>query len=132
MSMDNECLRASDKGQNLLGESNNYAARQGQEAVGTLGRVVALEGEAHLNDAPAQQNEAHGPDQAEDERGQVVDNGEGVAASGGGGKGRHGAAAHQGHGRHQGAVPAVALLHLVGRGQSVPVLLENVHCVLPP
>ena len=33
--------------------------------------------------------------------GQVVDNGEGVAASGGGGKGRHGAAAHQGHGRHQ-------------------------------
>ena len=130
--MDNECLRAGDKGQNLLGKSDNDAARQGQEAVGTLGGVVALEGEAHLDDAPAQQDQAHGADQAEDERGQVVDNGEGVAASGGGGKGRHGAAAHQGHGRHQGAVVAEALFHLVGRGQTVLVLLENAHCVLPP
>ena len=97
---------------------------------------MALEGEAHLDDAPAQQDQAHGADQAEDERGQVVDNGEGVAASGGGGKGRHGAAAHQGHGRHQGAVPAVAPLHLVGHGQAVVVLLlvflANAHCVLPP
>ena len=53
MSVDNECLRAGDKGQNLLGKSDNDAARQGQEAVGTLGGVVALEGEAHLDDVSA-------------------------------------------------------------------------------
>ena len=68
MSVDSEGLRAGDKGQNLLGKRNDNAARQGQEAVGTLGRVVALEGEAHLDDAPAQQDQAHGPDQAEDEQ----------------------------------------------------------------
>ena len=53
MSVDNECLRAGDKGQNLLGKGDNDAARQGQEAVGTLGGVVALEGEAHLDDVSA-------------------------------------------------------------------------------
>ena len=101
---------------------------------------MALEGEAHLDNAPAQQDQAHGADQAEDEFRQIVDNGEGVAASGGSGKGRHGAAAHQRHRRHQGAVVAVALLHLVGHGQAVLVLalvllgdlLDDVHCVLPP
>ena len=86
VSVDSEGLRAGDKGQNLLGKSDNDAARQGQEAVGTLGGVVALEGEAHLDDAPAQQDQAHGPDQAEDERGQVVDDGERVATLGGKGR----------------------------------------------
>ena len=83
---------------------------------------MALEGESHLDDAPAQQDQAHGADQAEDEIGQVVDNGEGVAARSGSGKRRHGAAAHQRHRRHQGAVVAVAPLHLVGHGQAVLVL----------
>ena len=44
-----------------------------REAVGPLGGVVTLEGEAHLNDAPAQQDQAHCPDQTENELRQIVD-----------------------------------------------------------
>ena len=72
MCSDSFVKSAGDKGQNLLGKGDDNAARQGQESVGTLGRVMALEGEAHLDDAPAQQNQAHGADQAEDEVGQVA------------------------------------------------------------
>ena len=58
MCSDSFVRSAGDKGQNLLGKGNDNAARQGQEAVGTLGGVVALEREAHLDDAPAQQDQA--------------------------------------------------------------------------
>ena len=43
---------------------------------------MGLKRQAHLHNAPAQQDHAHRPNHAEDEVGQVVDNGEGVAASG--------------------------------------------------
>ena len=119
MCSDNSGRSAGDKGQNLLGKGDDDTTRQGQKAVGTLGGVVALEGEAHLDDAPAQQDQAHSADQAENELGQVVDDGERVAARSGRGKGRHGEAAHQGHRSHPGAVVAVAALHLVGHGQTV-------------
>ena len=42
------------EGQNLLGEGDDDAAGQSQEAVGTLAGIVGLEGKTHLNNAPAQ------------------------------------------------------------------------------
>ena len=51
-----EWTLSSNQSQNLLRKGYNNAARKGEEAVGPLGRVVALEGEAHLNDAPAQRS----------------------------------------------------------------------------
>lgn len=51
---------------------------KGQETVAPLRRVMRLQGEAHLNNAPAQQNEANGPDQTEDKGTQIVDHGQGI------------------------------------------------------
>ena len=44
----------------MLGEGHDQAACQGEKALGPLGRVVALEGEAHLHHTPAQQAVADG------------------------------------------------------------------------
>lgn len=55
-----------DKVQNLLGEGDDDTTGQGQETVASLGRVMGLQGEAHLDNAPAQQNETYGTDQTED------------------------------------------------------------------
>ena len=72
--------------QNLLGEGDNDTTGQGQEAVASLGRVMGLQGKTYLDNTPAQQNEAHGPDQTEDKGTQVVDHGQGII----GRIGRHG------------------------------------------
>ena len=56
---------ARDKGENLLRKSNDNAASDGEHTVGPLGGVVALEGQAQLEDAEAQQDQAHGADQGE-------------------------------------------------------------------
>lgn len=42
-----------DEVEDLLGKGHDQAARQGEKALGTLGGVMALEGEAHLHHAPA-------------------------------------------------------------------------------
>ena len=42
---------AGDEGEDLLGKRDNNAARDGEHAVGALGGVVALEGQAQLEDA---------------------------------------------------------------------------------
>ena len=49
---------AGDQGKNLLGKSNDNTACHGEHAVGALGGIVALEGQAHLQDTEAQQDEA--------------------------------------------------------------------------
>ena len=79
------CFLSSDECQNLLGKGNDNASGKGQEPVGTLGRVVGLEGKADLNDAPAHENESDGPDQSKNKIGQVVDHADRVV----GGKGRN-------------------------------------------
>ena len=38
-----------DEVEDLLGKGHDQAARQGEKALGTLGGVMALEGEAHLH-----------------------------------------------------------------------------------
>lgn len=39
--------------EDLFGKGNDHSTGQSEKAVGTLGRVVALEREANLHDAPA-------------------------------------------------------------------------------
>ena len=63
---------AGDEGEDLLGERDHNAARDGEHAVGALGGVVALEGQAQLEDAEAQQDEADGPDEGKNEVAEVV------------------------------------------------------------
>ena len=62
---------------------------------GTLRGVMALERKTHLDDAPAQQNEAHSADQAKNEVREVVDYRDGIA----GNVGRNSHAQHKGHGQ---------------------------------
>ncbi len=58
---------AGDESEDLLGEGDHNAACHGEHTVGALGGIVALEGQAHLQDAEAQQDEANGADQRENE-----------------------------------------------------------------
>ena len=57
---------AGDEGEDLLGKCDHNAASDGEHAVGALGGVVALEGQAQLEDAETQQDEADGPDEGKD------------------------------------------------------------------
>ena len=58
---------AYDKVQDLLRKGDNDAARKGQKTVGALGRIMALEGHAHLNNTPAKDDQTDSTDKAEDE-----------------------------------------------------------------
>ena len=102
-------LSASDEGEDLLRESYDNAAGHGEHTVGPLGGVVALEGQAQLEDAEAQQDQADGPDQGKDELGQIFHDLEGIVRSEGGDD-------HDGHGQHQtgeeGVGPLGAALNL--------------------
>ena len=69
---------AGDQGQDLFGEGDDDAAGNGHHTVGPLRRVMGLEAEAQLQYAEAQQDDAHGPDQAEDEVAELVHHGDGV------------------------------------------------------
>lgn len=89
---------------------------------------MALEGEAHLNDAPAQQDQAHRPDQAEDELDKLLTTSRGSSAA----KARHGAAAQQGRSHYQRAVAAEALFHLTGHGEPLRFLFVVLHFLVPP
>ena len=70
-----------DQIQNFLGKGDNNAASQSQKAVAPLRRIMRLQGEAHLNNAPTQQDKAHGTDQAKDKGAQVVDHRQRVACA---------------------------------------------------
>ena len=130
--MSDKITSAGDEGQDFLGEGDDDAAGQGQEAVGTLAGIVGLEGKAHLNNAPAQQDQAHSPDEAEDELTEVVDNGQGI----GGGEGGSGHERHKRDSHHCVAVDAEAPLNSAGDdgaffGVAV-FLLEQFHCLCSP
>ena len=56
-------LLAGDQGENLLGKGNDNAACHGEHAIGSLGGIVALEGQAYLQNTEAQQDEANGADE---------------------------------------------------------------------
>lgn len=58
--------------QNLLGEGDDDTTCKGQEPVGSLGRVVRLEGHTHLHDTEAQKDKADCSNEAEDYGGKVV------------------------------------------------------------
>ena len=127
-------LSPGDKGEDLLSKGNDNAARDGQHTVGPLGGVVALEGQAKLEDAEAQQDQADGPDQGKDEVAQIGHNLQGIAARSGSGEGGDD---HDGHGQHQtgedGVSPLGAALNLLLALQGVQGLLgglgllENLH-----
>ena len=121
-------ILAGDQGQNFLGEGDDDAACQSEEAVGTLRGIVGLQGQTNLDNAPAQQDQTDGADEAEDEGGQVVDYLQGVSGCG---EGRHGHAHDYRHSQDAGGVHAEAALYLVGGlqliGGLVLVLLEDLH-----
>ena len=126
---------ASDEGEDLTGEGNDNAAGDGEHTVGPLGGVVALEGQAQLEDAEAQQDQADGPDQGKDELTQVLHDLEGIVRGEGGDD-------HDGHGQHQTGEESVgplgAALNLLLALQGVQGLLgglgllENLHRVQSP
>ena len=76
---------------------------------------MGLQGKTHLDNASAQQNEAHGPDQAEDKGTQIVDYGQGIIGSIGG----HGQSQNHGTGEYGAAVAAEALADIFGHGQTL-------------
>ena len=82
-----------DKVKDFFGKRHHEAAGQRQKSLGTLGRVVALEGQTDLHHAPAQQDEADGTDQGKDEGGKVVHHPQRIA----GGKSRGGETAGAQH-----------------------------------
>lgn len=77
-----------DQIQNFLGKGDYNAACKRQKAVAALAGVMALKGHTDLHHTPAQNDQADGTDQAEDEAAQVIDHLDGVT----GGKGRNGEA----------------------------------------
>ena len=119
-----------DQREDFLGESNHNAAREGEKTVAALAGIVAGERKADLDDAPAQQDQTYGADQAKDEVRQVVDDRDGIAR----GKGMNAHARHEGHRQHKGAVDAKAFLDLRRHGEpcGIPALIQFFHCVVPP
>ena len=63
---------AGDQRQDFLGERNDDAARDGQNAVCALGRIVRLEGQTDLQNAKAEQDQADRANQGKDEIAQVI------------------------------------------------------------
>ena len=91
-----ESRASCDQVEDFFGKSHDQAAAKRQKSLGTLGRVVALEREANLHNAPTQQDETDGTDQGKDEGGEVVHHPQRIA----GGKSRGGETAGAQHCRH--------------------------------
>ena len=70
---------AGDQRQDLLGERNDDAARDGQNAVCALRRIVRLERQTDLQNAKAEQDQADRADQGKDKITQIVDHGQRIA-----------------------------------------------------
>ena len=94
---------------------------------------MGLQGQADLDNAPTQQDQTDGADQAEDKFGQVVHNGQGVAA---GGSGRQCQSDDTRRSQHGHGVEAEAALNLAGDGElfgvGLFVFLEQFHGFLSP
>ena len=72
-------LSAGDQRQDLLGECNDDAARDGQDAVCALRRIVRLERQTDLQNAKAEQDQADRANQGKDEIAQVIDDRQRIA-----------------------------------------------------
>ena len=66
-------LSAGDQRQDLLGERNDDAARNSQDAVCALGRIVRFERQTDLQNAKAEQDQADRANERENEVAQIVD-----------------------------------------------------------
>ena len=94
---------------------------------------MGLQGQANLDNTPAQQDQADGADQAEDELRQVVHNGQRIATGSGGRQCQSDDTRHSQHGH---GVEAEAALNLAGDGElfgvGLFVFLEQFHGFLSP
>ena len=94
---------------------------------------MGLQGQANLDNAPAQQDQTDGADQAEDELRQVVHDSQGIAS---GGSGRQRQSDDTGDGQHGHGIVAEAALNLAGDGElfgvGLFVFLEQFHGFLSP
>ena len=81
-----------------------------RKTVGTLARIVGLEAETDLHNAPAKQNQADRTDEAEDKVAEVVDDGNGSPAA----KAVTPMLMVSGRGKDSHHINAVALLDLAG------------------
>ena len=81
-------LQRADGGEDFLGEGNYKPAEQTEKALGTLARVMALDGHTDLDNAPSEDNDADGLDRGKDEVGEIVDDRDriGVGCKGSGGE----------------------------------------------
>ena len=70
---------AGDQRQDLLGERKDNTARDGQNAVCALRRIVRLERQANLQNAEAEQNQTDGANQGKDKIAQIVDDRQRIA-----------------------------------------------------
>ena len=93
-----------DYSENLLRKGYHEAAEQAEETLGPLAGVMGLKAHAHLHDPPAQDDDAQGLDDGEDKIREVIDDGEGIAASGG--EGRDGQRGAEGQDQDGGEVEA--------------------------
>ena len=64
---------AGDQVEDLLCERDDKASGECQKALRALRRVMALKGKTDLHHAPAEQNQADGADQRENEAGKIAD-----------------------------------------------------------
>ena len=60
-------LQHTDDAQDLLGKGDEQPAEEAEKALGPLAGVVALDAHGHLHHAPAQDDDANGPDAGEEE-----------------------------------------------------------------
>lgn len=72
---------SADGGQDLLGEGNHQPTEQAKEALGALAGVMGLDAHANLDNAPAQDDDADGLDDIENEVGKAVDNSQRIRTS---------------------------------------------------
>ena len=79
-----------DEVKDFLRKGDDDAACQSQETVGTLRRIVGLERQADLNNAPTEQDETNRTNESENKVGQVVYDGNGITRSKGGHAHAHG------------------------------------------
>ena len=70
---------AGDQRQDLLGERNDNAARNSQDAVRALRRIVRLERQTDLQNAEAEQDQADRANERENEVAQIVDDRQRIA-----------------------------------------------------
>ena len=125
---------SADASQDLLGKGNQDASKESEQPLGPLAGVVRLDAHAHLHDAPAENDDTQRLDDGKDEVGQVVDDGERVAA-----RGKSGRRGHKKDGEHRRRRPvppprgAIALRQISRLTVAlVGLAVLHVHVRIPP